>query len=267
MVPKPYSPPCPPRNITNAGYVRKVREDFLRRRPRNLEFLLRKRYEWMNPYTDGKASVVELGSGLGLSREFIRNANLLLTDLAPYPWIDRRVDAMDLPFEEESVDAVICSHLLHHLDFPAAFLAKVRRVLKPDGVVLIQELETSFLLRLLQRIMQNEGWSYDVDVFDGCASCLPSSGDPWVANTAIPSLLFSSRAAFESRVKGFSLERNELCEGLIFPLSGGVLARAPHLELPLRVLELLDGLDRVLISRFPGVFALGRRVVLRKKTA
>ena len=122
-------------------------------------------------------------------------------------------------------------------------------------------------MRLLQRIMKNEGWSFHIDVFDKHASCLPSSGDPWVANTAIPGLLFSSSAAFEARVEGFEMVRNELCEGLIFPLSGGLLAKVPAPPLPRALLELVDRIDDRAIALFPNVFALGRRVVLRKKAA
>ena len=266
MVLKSYSPPRPPKEITDAAYVRRARETFLRKRPGNLEFLLKKRYEWMNEYADGRTAVVELGSGLGLSREFIRNPNLQLTDITPYPWIDRQVDAMRLPFDDESVDVLICSHLLHHLESPVTFLESLNRVLKPGGCVLIQELETSVLMRLLQRFMKNEGWSFHVDVFDKHASCLPPEGeDHWSANTAIPSLLFSSAAAFSGRVEGFVLERNELCEGLIFPLSGGLLAKVPTIPLPRPLLELVDLLDRAAISLLPSLFALGRRVVLRKK--
>ncbi len=257
--------PRPPKDITDSGYVQRAREAFLRDRPGNLAFLLEKRYGWMNEYVEGKESVVELGAGLGLSREFIRNKNLLLTDLTPYPWIDRPVDATALPFADESVDAFLCSHLIHHLDSPLTFLADVRRRLKPGGVLVIQELESSVLMRVLQRVMRNEGWSYRVDVFDAHASCRPRSDDPWVANTAVPSLLFASKAEFEAKVPGFELVRNELCEGLIFPLSGGVLAKVPVPPLPRPVLRLVAAFDRALIALLPGVFALGRRVVLRKR--
>ena len=44
-----------------------------------------------------------------------------------------------LPFEDEDVDAVYCSHFLDHLNYyeAIAFLKEVRRVLKRDGVVWI----------------------------------------------------------------------------------------------------------------------------------
>ncbi|MBI3553703.1 MAG: class I SAM-dependent methyltransferase [Elusimicrobia bacterium] len=259
-----YFPPRPPEHLTCASNVRRAREEFLAKRPANLEFLLRKRYEWMNEYVEGKPRVVELGAGLGLSREFIRHPGLLLTDITLYPWIDREVDAAKLPFSDGSIDAFICSHTIHHLSRPLAFFDEVRRCLKPGGRLLIQELEASYLLRLLQRVMKNEGWSTAVDVFDRGEPCIPGGDDPWTANTAIPNLLFSSPERFEREATGLKVVRNELCEFLIFPLSGGVLTKVPSLPLPRAALKLIDAFDRLMVATFPKLLALGRRVVLEK---
>src|SRR5689334_15461377 len=73
----PYDPrrqvrarPRADRRAHSERVLRNSREIFLTHRPRNLEFLLRQRYDWMNPYVEGKRRVVELGAGAGLSREF-----------------------------------------------------------------------------------------------------------------------------------------------------------------------------------------------------
>lgn len=252
-------------HLTDAKNVARARADFLRRRPRNLDFLLRKRYAWMNEYLDGKETVVELGCGLGLSREYIRNPRLMLTDVNDYPWIDRRVDALDLPFADGSVDAFICGHLVHHLAFPLTFFDSVARLLKPGGYVLIQELECSPFLKMLLWLRGNEGWDDGAPVFDRAARCTPDPADPWAANCAIPRLLFSSPRRFEKEAGGLAVIRDEPCECLLFPASGGVLAKVPAPVLPSWALALIDRLDEAAVRAFPRALALGRRVALQKR--
>ena len=54
---------------------------------------------------------------------------------------------MTLPFADQSIDVVICSHTLHHLARPTAFLGEAHRVLKPGGRLVIQESNCSLLMR------------------------------------------------------------------------------------------------------------------------
>jgi ubiquinone/menaquinone biosynthesis C-methylase UbiE len=62
-------------------------------------------------------------------------------------------DAATLPFDDDTFDVVSCSHALYELKGPArkAVLLEMRRVVKPDGTVLIMEHEvpTSPLVKLL----------------------------------------------------------------------------------------------------------------------
>jgi 2-polyprenyl-3-methyl-5-hydroxy-6-metoxy-1,4-benzoquinol methylase len=43
------------------------------------------------------------------------------------------VEALELPFEPSSFDAIVCADLIEHLRDPGAFLARVRPLLRPDG--------------------------------------------------------------------------------------------------------------------------------------
>lgn len=43
------------------------------------------------------------------------------------------VEAMELPFEPETFDAVVCGDLIEHLREPQTFLERIRPLLRPDG--------------------------------------------------------------------------------------------------------------------------------------
>ena len=251
--------------MKNEGDLEKARDFFFTFRPTNLHFLLEKRFAWMNTYIPaGATEVYELGSGAGFSKSFIANKNLKLTDISGKPWIDQHIDALNLPFADGSVDVFICSHMIHHLANPKQFFTQALKKLKPNGLIIISEIETSFITRLLLKAMRHEGWSYKVDVFSP-TEVANDPHDAWSANCAIPELLFKNTARFEKEFAGVKVILNELTEFLVFPLSGGVIAKSPTLNLPRFLLHIVHFVDVILIKLAPSFFAMGRRVVLCKK--
>ncbi len=263
ILPSTYFPTHEENRFTHEGDVARAREFFLTHRPRNLEYLLRKRYAWMNAHLKPGMRVVEFGAGSGLSKEFIHHEGFRISDVEPRPWTDDVADAMNPPYPDGSIDVAIFSHMIHHLPNPAQFFASVHKMLAPGGLVLIQELNTCFLLKLALRAMRHEGWSYDIDVFDPNVVA-NDPRDPWSANCAIPHLMFRDGAEFERRIPGFRIEKNELNECFVFLASGGVVVRAKTIELPKFMLRAIDTMDTVLVKLMPSVFAMGRSVVLRK---
>jgi SAM-dependent methyltransferase len=163
-----------------------------------------------------------------------------------------------------SVDVLIASHNIHHFHSPYKFFKECERVLNEDGVLLIQELNTSLLMRILLRVMRHEGWSYDVDVFNEHV-IVNEKHDLWSANCAVPEMLFTDTTRFEQTFPGLKVEVNELCECILFPLSGGVISKTRMPELPGFLLKAVLLLDLLLVWAAPSLFALGRRVVVRKR--
>lgn len=263
LLSKPYFPRHEDNLMQSEGAVELARERFLADRFRNLEILLSSRYAWMKNYLREGQTVIELGAGAGFSTLYL-TPKPLLTDAVKNPWIDVTLDATRMGLNDCSVDALIASHTIHHFYSPYTFLKEVDRVLKPGGVLLIQEINTALLMRVLLRLMLHEGWSYDVDVFDPEA-VVNDPQDLWSANCAVPELLFSQPEKFSETFTGLEIERNELCECTIFPLSGGVIAKTRVPELPRWLLNVAQGVDRILIALAPNLFALGRRVVIRKR--
>lgn len=248
--------------MSHEGDVEGARAWFLANKPNNLRFLLEKRFAWMNRYVKPGVNALELGCGAGFA-EFFIEAPIIFSDVEPRPWVSKIVDALKLDELGETYDVVICSHMIHHLAQPMKFFEELGKIVRPGGCVLINEIHTGLLMRLLLRMMRHEGWSYDVDVFDREAIA-NDPRDPWSANCAIPQLLFRDRTAFEAAATPFRIELYELNECLIFPLSGGVIARANTINLPDFLLHLVERLDDFLIKLSPDVFAMGGRAVLRR---
>jgi SAM-dependent methyltransferase len=242
-----------------------AREAFLRHRPSNLKYLLHTRYTWVNDHLTKGANVVELGAGAGLSREFLAADNLILTDYTASNWIDLRADARRLPFKDNCVDILLCFCTIHHFSNVVSFFAEAHRVMRDGGLLIIHEAHASLLMRLVLRLMRHEGWSFDVDVFSEKA-ILNDPHDPWSGNNAVGDLLFSDPGRFEARLPGFKIQRNELCECLIFLLSGGVTAKSFTINLPTWALRMIDKLDAGLTPLAPGIFPLCRRIVLEKRS-
>lgn len=249
--------------MTYEGDVVRARAAFLAGASRNLRALLRARYEWMNDYIKADDIVVELGCGAGLTQFFVRAGTCFATDVHPYPWVNACVDALHQPFRPGSVDVFICINVIYHLAAPVNFLDLVQACLKPGGYLLVHEPNPSFLMLAILRLMNHEGWSLDVDVFDP-DSIANDPADPWSGNNAISRLLFSDQR-FRRRFPDLRVVHDRFTECLLFPLSGGVTAKTWSLELPNSVLNMIARLDAVLCPAAPFVLAMGRAIALRKE--
>jgi SAM-dependent methyltransferase len=258
----PYFPDHSLNRMQSEGDTSLARKNFISKRFRNLHYLLKSRYDWMNSYIQDDWKIIEIGAGPGFS-EFYLRCKPIMTDVVKNAWIDRILDATNMDLPDQSVDCIIASGNIHHFFSPYKFFKECERVIKPGGLLLIWDLNTSLALRMLLRLMRHEGWSYDVDVFDEKVIANDPS-DPWSANCAIPELLFEQTDRFEKEFTTLKIELNERNEFLIFPLSGGVIAKFRIPELPYWLLTMANAIDKVLISLFPNIFAMGRSVVIRK---
>ena len=53
------------------------------------------------------------------------------------PHVDDRVDIRSMPYEDSTFDAVLCSHVLEHVDNDRAAIREIARVLRPGGWAVI----------------------------------------------------------------------------------------------------------------------------------
>lgn len=263
-----YFPKHEKNRMRNEGDVVSAREYFLTGKNRILYHLLRQRFSWMNNYirtTD--QTVLELGCGAGLSKQFIKSKKLILTDVAKHEWVDQYVDALNIDYSDESIDVIVCSHMIHHLSNPASFLDHVYPKLKPGGRIIIQDIYTGTLMKTVLRIMRHEGWSDAINVFDRETICNDPS-DPWSANCSVPRLLFfthSARGVFCDEFPAYRIIKRTRNECLLFLLSGGVIAKTFYIPMGDKCAAVIEKLDRFLVRLAPSVFACGCSVVLQKK--
>ncbi len=255
-----YFPRRQDNRMSLEGDVATARQNYLNDEPSNLQFLLEKRYQWMNEYITATERGIEIGCGTGLSKLFVRG-DYLLTDVNKNSWVDMVVDALEMPFQDSSFDFIIVSNVIHHLATPAKFFRECSRVLKKGGRLIIQDIYGSLLMRALLRVMRHEGYSFDVDVFADDVIC-NDPRDPWSANCLIPRMLFDSDHAFQQHFT-FDVIHKGFTECVIFPLSGGVIAKTPTINLPRSILLMIDILDRLLIIASKDTLALQIQVVAK----
>ena len=231
----------------------------------NLIYLLNKRFSWMRKYIRGKKTIIELGSGNGCIKKIIDDKRIILTDIIKYPWIDKKVDMMKINLGKKylkKIDIFIINHSLHHCANPALTLKKMSIYLKKNGYILINEPETSFFLKLIQIVLDDESWSLKSKVFNHKSIFSPKN--PWISNTAVAQLLFKNEKKFQKYFPQYKIVENKLSEFFIFLNSGGVNSSFFHIKLNNFFLKLLNIIDEILIFFLPNIFALNRTIILKK---
>jgi SAM-dependent methyltransferase len=111
----------------------------------------RARYHWASHAVAGK-EVLDAGCGLGYGIEILAEAGAIAVtgvDLDPGAVAESKArvgdraeaivegDLLDLPLEDDSFDVVVCFETIEHLDGAEKALAEMRRVLRPDGVLIV----------------------------------------------------------------------------------------------------------------------------------
>lgn len=250
--------------MKDEGNVVSARKYYFENKSNNLKFLLKKRFTWMNDFINEHDTGIEVGCGTGISKEFIKSSHFKITDYANHEWLDiKMVDALNTPFEKESFDFIVSSNMIHHVPYPMRFFEEMYRILKPKGKIIIQEINCSWVMRKVLRLMRHEGYDFAAKVFDENFICTDPN-DLWSANCAIPNLLFDDKVQFANQIKKFRIMHYSFSECLIFLNSGGVISKTIFIPLPKIILKIINGIDSALCKIAPKIFALQRQIVLEK---
>jgi SAM-dependent methyltransferase len=165
--------------------------------------------------------IVEIGSGLGLAQ--LSGHGWWHSDLSPSTSLDLRASAALLPFQDQSLDALILKDTWHHLPDIEAFLGEAHRVLRKGGTIAVFDPYWGLLARFVYRFLHQERWD------TRAAGWSFASTDPWDSNQALSFMMLRRDRAQFNRQWGdrFTLTEYRRHIGPSFMLSGGVSRRTP----------------------------------------
>lgn len=229
--------------------------------PRNLDFLLRRRTEFLRRHLKAGERVLEVGAGLGIVGRYVPGIELTSTDIEPAAWLHAVADAARLPFGERTFDAIVCLHVLHHLERPRQAIEEFIRVVRPGGLVLIAEPHASVALRLVLAATRHEYIDPSVDPY-GPGSCQTRGAEN--GNNVVGDLLFRDLERFARAFPQLRLEHHRLVECVTFLNSGGVGYHAPYVPLPRPLLGVAGWLDDRL-AFFESLFPMSRELAFRRQ--
>jgi SAM-dependent methyltransferase len=187
----------------------------------------------INYLPEDKATLIEIGAGDGLSKQFLPKT--FLTDITFQKNLTAICTAHELPFRSGSADALVLKDSLHHLPDVELFLNEAHRVLRVGGRVVIFDPYWGPLAKFVYRFLHQEEFN------PRAISWNFQSNSPWDSNQALSYLLLRrDRDRFEQLFPFFDIYEHEVLIGPSFLLSGGVSRRTVVSGRFLRVLLRLE---------------------------
>lgn len=206
--------------------VDSIETTLLRRRIIQEKPFLKKLYtEWYQsllgsiPLTKG--ILLELGSGAGFLKDL--DPTVITSEVFACEGVDRQIDAcLRLPFEDETLKAIVMTDVFHHLPNVDAFFRESTRTVRQGGIISMIEPWVTAWSRLIYTKLhhepfdpQSEKWSF------------PSTGPLSGANGALPWIVFNrDKCLFEERYPEWEIITISPMMPVAYLLSGGVSLRS-----------------------------------------
>ena len=198
--------------------------------------------------------ILELGSG-GSYLKSIRPS--VVTSDVTENVADRVIDGRQLPFADNSVQALFLTHVFHHIPDVGAFLKEAERALVPGGVISMVEVAHTPFAKFFFKNFHHEpyddraqNWTFAQE--DAMMDC----------NQALSWMVFNrDHVEFERRFPDLKVETTKYLPWLTYFLSGGVTS--PYL-IPNFLNGFLIGLEKM-SKPFAPIFSLHWHICIRKK--
>ena len=206
------------------------------------------------PYRTGR--IVELGSGSSYIKEL--RPEIITSDVAAGV-ADLVIDGRELPFPDESVQALLLTHVFHHIPDVGQFFSEACRVLVPGGVISMVDIPHTPFARFFFNRFHPEPYN------DRAPEWSFPEGDSMLdSNQALSWMVFCrDRGAFQRRFPALHLERRRYLPWLSYLLSGGVNLRS---FVPGPLTWAMPPIDW-LLKPLDGLFAVHWHLTVRKTVA
>ena len=197
---------------------------------KNLLFWYRELYQdqfkdYPNPRT---LSILEVGSGTSPLKQFF--PTVVTSDVLDMDYFDLVFDCHDIDkldaIDDESLDVITLTNVLHHLESPIVFLNRAVNKLKPGGKVIATEPFFSLLSTLVFRYLHHER----VDSHIAEPELKNVQGPLASANIALPWLIFCRRRDWLERLnENYDVGRLSVrpFSALSYMITGGISRKLP----------------------------------------
>lgn len=185
------------------------------------KYFLRKLYkEWYKEFMslvhkNPQGKYLELGSGGGFLKEL--TAQIITSDVLKLPDVDKQFSALNMPFEENSLDGIFMIDTFHHIPDSEQFLNEAKRILKNKGKIIMIEPANTLWGRFIYQNFHHEpfqpngNWTF------------PQEGPLSGANGALPWIVFErDKKIFEQKFPEIEIIEINYHSPLRYLISGGL---------------------------------------------
>ena len=190
--------------------------------------------------------LVEIGSGGGFIKDII--PNVITSDIINLPNVDKHFSALEMPFEDNTVDVYFSINVLHHINDVRVFFKELNRCLKIGGKAIMIEPANTLWSRFIYQNFHDEpfdpkeGWGFE------------KVGSLSSANGAIPWIIFyRDRLQFEEEFPTLKILKLKPHTPFRYLASGGVSMRQ---LLPSFTYNMVKGIEMILspLNKYLGMF-------------
>ncbi len=200
-------------------------------------------------------TIVELGSGGGFLKELA--GHVITSDYLPLTSTDLIFSALEMPFDQLSIDAIFMIDTFHHLPDCRLFLKEAIRVLRPGGKIIMIEPANSWWGRNIYQRYHHEPFDPE-----GKWSLDGNGGPLSSANGALPWIVFErDRLIFNRDFSSLTIEKIEYHTPFLYLLTGGLTFHQIIPDLSYGFFRQLDSL----VSRLSKEFSMFMTIVLQKE--
>ncbi len=173
---------------------------------------------------DIPGKVLEIGSGAGFLDELI--PELIRSDISFLEFNNAVINACHLPFQADSLRAILMVNVFHHIPDVTSFLHEAGRCIVPGGTILLIEPWNTSWSKLIYKYLHHEPF-----LPDAIEWALEQVGPLSGGNDALPWIVFSrDRQRFCEEFQDWKIELIRPFCPFRYLLSGGMSLRslAPH---------------------------------------